>query len=165
MAQTWLDPQLFREQVHTALRSCRTAGLLSESEEEAALETWWNQVQSLDRQLAELAKEPVRNVIADGAGTEYLARRLGWTVEIQDLRQTLTSDPGRLKVELRQRLEETPGLVVFLTSGDSGLQSLLSELSLPFVVLDLIDNPADEGYLTRLENNLVKLGALPAFEH
>lgn len=165
VAQTWLDPQLFREQIRTALRSCKTAGLLSENEAEAALETWWNQVQSLDNQMAELAEKPKRNAIANGAGTEYLARRLGWTVEIQDLRQALASDPGRLKTELRQRLEQTPGLVVFLTSEDSGLQGLLSELSLPFVVLDLIDNPADEGYLTRLENNLVKLGALPAFEH
>lgn len=158
VAQTWLDPALFRQQLRTAVTTCAQSGLLAESEVETWVMRWWASVRHLDESLHQLQALPVRRAIADRAGSEYLMRRLGWQVEIQELDRALTRDPGQLEIELRERFEQDPQLVIVLTLPPSGeLELLLKRLKIPVFSLDLIDQSAGGSYVDRMDQNLKNL--------
>ncbi|MBL8853288.1 MAG: hypothetical protein JNK57_04865 [Planctomycetaceae bacterium] len=158
VAQTWLDPILFQRQLRTVLLACVKSELLSVAEVEQAMQRWQETVRPLEDTLTKLAELPVRNVIADRAGTEYLFRRLDWPVEIQELNRAARLDPGQLERELRQRFEQFPELVIVLTSPPAPeLAGLLDQLKIPVVSLDLIDAADGGSYLDRLSQNLKNL--------
>ncbi|MDP1562965.1 MAG: hypothetical protein Q8M16_16425 [Pirellulaceae bacterium] len=158
VAQTWLDPALFQRQLRTVLTSCAQSGLLAESEVEPLVMRWWESVRHLDDSMNQLKALPVRRAIADRAGSEYLLRRLGWQVEIQELDKAMNRDPGQLEIELRQRFEEDPQLVLVLTLPPSvELDLVLKRLGIPVISLDLIEHSAGGSYLDRMAQNLKNL--------
>ncbi|MBL8891766.1 MAG: hypothetical protein JNL67_17430 [Planctomycetaceae bacterium] len=155
VAQTWLDPALFKEQLETVLKTCASSDLIQESDVANLLENWWKTIRPLDDQLSELAKQTPRRTIVDRAGTEYLMRRLGWTAEIQDLDQAFASDATQLEVELRQRFAEDETLIVVFTKpAPTELVQLLERLKIPQLSLDLIEFSESGGYWERLAENL-----------
>lgn len=155
VAQTWLDPALFQRQLRTVLTSCAKSGLLAESEIDSLVMRWWESVRHLDDSVNQLSALPVRRAIADRAGSEYLLRRLGWSVEIQELDKAFTRDPGPLEVELRQRFAEDPQLVIVLTLRPSvELDRMLKRLGIPVISLDLIEHSTGGSYLDRMDQNL-----------
>jgi hypothetical protein len=158
VAQTWLDPALFKRQLQTSLLACAKSGLLDESEVEAMVERWWATVLPVESAIKQTGELPVRQVISDRAGTEYLFRRLGWPVEIQDLEGALVRDRGQLELELRERFQQDNSLVVVLTERpSSGLDELLRGQEFPVVSLDLIDDLKPSPYLERMDENLKNL--------
>lgn len=155
VAQTWLDPALFKQQLETVLKTCASSELMRESDVANLLENWSKTIQPLDARLSELAKQTPRRVIVDRAGTEYLMRRLGWTAEIQELEQALAKDAAQVELELRQRFTEDKTLIIVLTKpAPPELTGMLQRLEIPQVSLDLIDRSDGGGYLERLAENL-----------
>jgi zinc transport system substrate-binding protein len=158
VAQTWLDPALFKRQLQTSLLACAKSGLLDESEVEDMVERWWATVLPMESAIHQMRELPVRRVISDRAGTEYLFRRLGWPVEIQDLEGALVRDRGQFEIELRERFQQDNSLVVVLTERpSSGLEELLRSQEFPVVSLDLIDDLKPSSYLERMDENLKNL--------
>jgi hypothetical protein len=131
------------------------ADLLPADRVEMALADWVSRTRPLEQKLEELAALPPRKVMANRAGTEYLFRRLGWPVEIQELERLFTEDPGQLERELAQRRTADPSWVaVFADPPPPPLLALLEKLAIPTIMLDLIDQSGPQNYPDRLGENL-----------
>jgi len=162
VAQTWLDPALFRQQIETALRDMASVGLLSEDDLADLVARWWEQVREIEGEIERLRELGPREAIADKAGAEYLFRRLGWSVEIQDLELAAAQDPGRLRQELESWLVERSGGMIVLTGEPiPALGEVLERLEAPILRLDLL-NEMESGrdYGTRMRRNLEKIQEL-----